>query len=174
MYRGQTGDEERDALKREADASAKAFLDHLAGPTGSGVDPDTARLAAKATYEEMLLSGPNDPRLKGHPRPRLVASLQDQWLRDRPRQVEHLQHQEKLTPSLVELESRADQAYQEALEGGVMQAIAAGIAADVKRLPTEAEEPRLPKEKAPYGQAGEPGASQHPWPVTSTRATRPV
>ena len=78
MYRGQTGDEERDALKREADASAKAFLDHLAGRTGSGVDPDTARLAAKATYEEMLLSGPNDPRLKGHPRPRLVASLQDQ------------------------------------------------------------------------------------------------
>ena len=42
-------------------------------------------------------------------------------------------------------------------------------AADVERLATEAAEPRLPAEKAPYGQAREPGASQHPWPVTSMR-----
>ena len=42
-------------------------------------------------------------------------------------------------------------------------------AADVARLATEAAEPRLPAEKAPYGQAREPGASQHPWPVTSMR-----
>ena len=149
MYRGQTADEALDALKREADASEKAFLDHLAGRTGSGVDPDAARLAATATYEERLLSGPNDPRL--------VVNLQAQWLRDRPRQVEYLQHVGELTASLVELESRADQTYQEALEGGVHQAIAAGIGADVKRLSSEAWEPRLPKEKAPYGQAGPPG-----------------
>ena len=106
MYRGQTADEALDALKREADASEKAFLDHLAGRTGSRVDPVAARLAATATYEERLLSGPNDPRLK--------------------------------------------------------------------RLPSEAWEPQLPKEKAPYGQAGPPGASQHPWPVRSTSRFGPV
>ena len=171
MHRSLTCDEKRDAFKAEADASAKAFLDHLASRAGSGVAPKPARLAA---YGEKLLTGPADPRLKEHPRPRTVVRLQNQWLRDRPRQVEYLMHQGKLVASLVELESRADQAYLEALEGGVHQAIAAGLAADVKRLPTETAEPRLPKEKAPYGQARAPRASQHPWPVTSTRATRPV
>ena len=174
MHRNQTRDEERELLQREADASRKAFLDHLARQIGSGADPESARLDAKSTDEERLLSGPADPRLKGHPRPRTVVSLQEQWLRDRPRQVEYLQHQGKLVASLVELESRADQAYCEALEGGVHQAIAAEIGADVKRLPTEAAEPKLPKEKAPYGQAGPPGASQHSWPVRSTSRFGPT
>ena len=174
MHRSQTDDEKREALQRESDASMNAFLDHLAGRTGSGDDPEAARLAAKATYEERLLGGPADPRLKGHPRPRLVVSLQGQWLRDRPRQVEYLLHHGKLVACLVELESRADQAYTEALESGVHQAIAAGIGAEVKRLPGEAWEPRLPKEKAPYGQAGPPGASQHQSPVRSTSRFGPA
>ena len=174
MHRNQTGDEERELLQREADANRKAFPDHLARQTGSGADPESARLDAKSTDEERLLSGPADPRLNGHPRPRLVVKLQGQWLRDRPRQVEYLLHQGKLAASLVELESRADQEYEAALEGGVHQAIAAEIGAEVKRLPTETEEPMLPREKAPYGQAGPPGASQHPWPVRSTSRFGPT
>ena len=155
MHRSRTGDEKRDALKAEADASAKAFLDHL---------------ASRAAYGEKLLTGPADPRLKGHPCPRTVVRLRNQWLKDRPRQVEYLQYLEKLTASLAELESHADQVYQEALEGGVHQV----IAADVKRLPTESSEPRLPRAKAPYGQAGPPGASQRPWPMGSRKGTRPI